>query len=287
MKILILHHVCALGGAEKSLLDLLYAFSRLSKDNHEIILASAKASNYSHRVQKLGFSVDLFPFIRLKRTRNIPVALQQLFHLIYINILIFAYIQKERIHVVHANSTNAYVQCLGACKFARIPVIWHVRDYCKSKTLAKLLIKFAAQVITISDFLKESFAEHTSKKVLTIYNGVKLQDSKMPIPTEKPQWARSKYLLSISQLVPWKKHEVLIDAMYYVKSVMPHLKLFIVGSDLFNEHHDYTDYLKKKLTNLNSRIAFISLDMSKMSYHILSTVNYLYMLLKMNRLAVP
>ena len=60
-----------------------------------------------------------------------------------------------------------------------------------------------------------------------------------------------KFILMIAHLVPWKRHDLAIQALAELRKTYPDLKLIIIGDDIFHEHGDYVHRLNE-IVNQNN-----------------------------------
>ena len=117
-RVLFVNHEVELGGAERSLLDLL---SGLDRERFEPQMACSKPGPLAEAAKKLGVTVHHVPMLFTGKLRK-------LFGLFRAGLRLRKLIRAHGIDIVHANTLIAgYCGSLGA-RLAGVPCVWHVRD---------------------------------------------------------------------------------------------------------------------------------------------------------------
>jgi len=243
--ILFTNSSCQISGAEKSLLDLLSELKRLSSYKYDFYVACPSDGPFPNKLVELSQEYDPVPFFRLRRRYSIFYWFVYLGQIAVITFLLLLIIQKKRIKLIHANSTNALIQSIVAAKIARIPIIWHVRDHIRGTFVEKYLEKKVDFMIAISGTVVKNITRNQNIRV--IYNGISIPTKSNDRVLNKGEEFALNSILMIAQLVPWKRHDLLIDAIAILRKKYPNLKLTIIGEDLFNDHPDYRVFLKDKI----------------------------------------
>lgn len=123
---------------------------------------------------------DKFSIIRLRNavhylTKWLMILYNHLAVLKIVNL-----IEKEKIDIVHINTSYNYVGACAALK-ANIPYVWHIREFMEEDQGYRILLqkmgyelmKKASTVITISTSLQNKYAKILGNdKVVSIYNGI-------------------------------------------------------------------------------------------------------------------
>ena len=117
-RVLYVNHEVELGGAERSLLDLI---TGLRRDRFEVHLACSKPGPLAAAAGGLGATIHEVPMLFAGKLRK-------LFGLFRAGLHLRKLIRAHSIDILHANTLIAgYCGSLGA-RLAGIPCVWHVRD---------------------------------------------------------------------------------------------------------------------------------------------------------------
>jgi L-malate glycosyltransferase len=132
----------------------------------------------------------------------------------------------------------------------QVPVIWHVRDNLNSLFISRLLEFWTDQIVVISNAVRSHHIKNTNRNVKRIFNGISIKSSKQKSNDFFSTFINDTYILQISHLVPWKRHDLVISALGILRDEYPNLKLVIVGEDLFADQAIYIQKLKRLITKL-------------------------------------
>jgi glycosyltransferase involved in cell wall biosynthesis len=151
--------------------------------------------------------------------------------------------------VIYANTQRAMVIGALAGRFARRPVVWHLRDIVspehfggKQLRIIKWCAKLGlAHVIANSAASARAFAELTGfdkKRIDVVFNGISASpfDALREVPAAtlraRLKLPQDAFLVgSFSRLARWKGQHVLLEAMV----LNPHMHAVLVGAPLFGE----------------------------------------------------
>ncbi|GAB4158942.1 MAG: hypothetical protein Kow00107_07620 [Planctomycetota bacterium] len=242
MKVLVIHHNSVLGGAERSILELL---SRLKDSGVEAHMMLPGNGPLVKEIAKLGLPVVQVDLPKLKRTLNPMKLASYLSHRIKLSALAGQYVKEHGIEIVHFNSiSGAVLFSDGLSKI--VPTILHLRDSIVPKIAFRQFASDLSAYIAISEYMHEvlvSFLEAPPHKVFRILNGLALAGGVTAAERAK---ARKSFgfadtdviFLSAAAFVPWKNHLSLFDAWKTVSNVHPEAKLVICGSDVTGENPD-------------------------------------------------
>lgn len=258
LPILYVSHVSVLGGAERSLLDLVTGLDRSR-------FAPLVALPDEGPLRRALGNVPCFrvPLHRLCRTRN---ALRLVHHALTVlgaGMQIRRIARRHAVAVLHANSTTAQFAVRFASATTGIPAVWHCRDLAPLPPLARQLAAGKTRVVAISN----AVAAHLRggglppNRIVRIYNGINTTG-----PHGSPGMFRSELGLSrdhvlygmIGQLVPWKRHELFLDAAAIIAAEQPAARFAVVGADLFGDHPAYLPSLQARASRagLSDRVVF-------------------------------
>ena len=261
MKILYLSPCAQLGGAEKSLLDILESI-RAAKPDWQLHLVASGDGPLVSKGQALGLATTIVPFpLALSRLGDAgvggPAGRQKTRLSLGVELLtaspaVLAYVQKLRRairdfapDVVHSNGFKMHLLGLWA-KPRRVPIIWHIHDYVSVRPImAHLLRRFSSQcALAVANSL--SVAADVKGvcggrvPVETIYNGVDLEafspagstldlDEMSGLPPAAPETVRVGVLATMAR---WKGHETFLRAMARIPENVP-VRGYVVGGALY------------------------------------------------------
>jgi len=243
--ILYLNAVGEISGAERSLLAMLAA---LDRDLFTPVVAAPEGS-LLRAVANLGIRTEPIPLMPLRRVASIE-ALWRTFSSLHggwrqLN----AIVERVKPDIIHANSTPAMLYLL---RVRGAPAVWHVRDLVPLGIAGPLLYKRASRVAVISSAVRAEVQQYSGgqEKSVLLQPAV---DTEHFHPHEDKAALREKLGLPaglpllgmVAQFVPWKRHQLFLDALAKLPDRPWHAVL--AGADL---HHDetYSTMLKHRLT---------------------------------------
>lgn len=261
MRVVYLNPSGQLGGAEMSLLDIL-ASMRKAQPEWSLRLVVSAAGPLVSRATTLGVQTTILPFppalARLGDAGMDGPAGQQLSRPDFLKKLLSAgtpiatYIKQLRRtlkefapDVLHTNGFKMHVLGIWA-RPRRVPVIWHVRDYVRSRPVMARLLRwhaaYCAAIITNSKSVAEDVraACGNGVKVYPVYNAIDLEsfspngpaldlDALAGLPPAQPGTVRIGLLATMAR---WKGQEVFLRAL----SLLPEslrIRGYIVGGPLY------------------------------------------------------
>lgn len=257
-KILYVSHVADLGGAEKSLLDLVGA---LDRGGFRPWVVVPRRGELSASIEEVGGKVEFcWGLRRLYRSRN-PLALVRMAAVLFLGMTrLFWLGLRIRPNVVHANSTTAALYCLFMRFVPGVSLVWHVRDLETPPLVARLLGWLSHRVLVPSHCVEESLAQKVeSTKVARIANGVRIEDfSATELPSSQRGREDELVFLSVGQLVPWKGFDLLIEAVALVRDRVPNARFVVLGDDWFDNDKGTRARLAAQVVELNleGRVCF-------------------------------
>jgi glycosyltransferase involved in cell wall biosynthesis len=254
LKILYISTTSRVGGAEESLLTL---FKALPKEEVELFLACplpepegdpVAACELRTRAAALGVNIIELPLRRLKRTLNPFNLLEIRSHLGKCRREIADIVNRRGISLIHANSPTAALHADGA------PVACHLRDLTLPPLAAREIRKRCRIVIATSHTVAAFARAKVGEIVRRIPNGVDADlfapgatyDSTEIFLRHKTPADEKPYILMVSHLIPWKKHDLFISCMARVRAGNAGVRGIIAGADLFSDHGEHVASLKKQ-----------------------------------------
>ncbi|MFA4967319.1 MAG: glycosyltransferase family 4 protein [Candidatus Margulisiibacteriota bacterium] len=244
--ILYINPTSRIGGAERSLLQIL---SALNKEKYRPIVLLPSPGPLSKELSKLKIKVIFMPkfLIEAHSIIELPIALAWL----------FAIVKTYRISLIHSNS-----------KFCcRLPILYSVIFDLKTVLHWRDFSMWADEYRYLNHYQKNLFLAAISRdiryflidngvaenKIKLIYDGADNSFYGVPSPQEKPITT----IAITGRIDNWKGHEYLIDAMGMLKG-MP-LELLVFGEFHSVNDPEYLEKLKAKINSLglNNRVKFI------------------------------
>ena len=243
--ILYLNAVGEISGAERSLLAMLVALDRAQFTP----VVAAPEGALLREVAKHGIRTEPVPLMPLRRAASIE-ALWRTFSSLQggwreINEIV----DRVKPDIIHANSTPAMLYLL---RVRGVPAVWHVRDLVPLGIAGPLLYKRASRVAVISSTVRDEVQQYgggEDKSVLLQpavdtghfrpYEDKAALRKQLGLPADLP------LLGMVAQFVPWKRHNLFLDALARLPECPWHAVL--AGADL---HHDetYCTLLRHRLT---------------------------------------
>lgn len=254
IRVLYLHHVKQISGAEQSLRLL---FRHLDRDHVLPHFAGPAAGPFPSMVAQVGIPVFPVPFGPLRNIRGLVRSVCQLLRLI----------REHHIELLHANGPQTNL-CAGlAGRLAHIAVVWHERNllYGSMWDVDRLLAGLATRIICNSDAVRERFrGSRAWAKSVTILNAVDTIEFNPEIPREPIRRE-----LQIAPEVPavgivgriglGKGHDHFVEAAIQLLRAGSPAQFLIIGDSLFPEDAWRTDVLRHRVKDarLEDRIKIV------------------------------
>lgn len=266
MKLLFLSACGEMGGAERSLYDLM-ASLRAARPRWELTLVVPRAGALAGRAESLGVAVNVLEFPRsLARLGDSGASARR--RVGRVKLLIEAaaaapgvalYLRRLRRtlrrvapDVIHANGLKS--QVLAVWARSRAPVVWHVHDYVGRRPLMARLIKMcaprcAAAVVnsrSVGADLRAVCGERL--KTHTLYNAVDLEtfspsgarldlDSLSGLPPAEPGTVRVGLLATMAR---WKGHETFLKSLSILPFDAP-VRGYVIGGSIYQTRGSQLD----------------------------------------------
>lgn len=151
--------------------------------------------------------------------------------------------------LIHANSWPAAVAALRA-HAPDTPVLWHVRDLRLRRPVVAWLRWRGARAIAISRAVEQRLLDMRwpRDRLHRVYNGIDLAEFR---PTRSREETRADLGIpdaaplvgNVGRLVPWKRHELLLDAARLILAELPRCRFVFVGGET-PEHEGRLDELR-------------------------------------------
>jgi len=258
--------IAGIGGAERSLLDLL---GRLPRDRVTPVLLVPAEGALACEAAKLGVTVEVMPWpagLRaLGRERHMMHWLRLLagpFLLAPLVVRIARRIRALRIDLVHTNGTKAHVIGSLAALLARRPVVWHIRDVIQPGLLRTFLRGLGSvaprRIIANSKASAAAFkGSRAARRTVVVYNGIEAAAFRGPAGASALRAAlglddEALVITTVGALAPLKGHIHLLRAMPRVLQELPGARLLVLGGEMYETagHAGYAASLRAEAARL-------------------------------------
>jgi len=234
VRILFVSHVSALGGGERSLLDLLAC---LDRQRFSTYVALPERGELSAALDDLDIPYDLCPDLRrFHRIHSVRDGWREGTSLVRGSLAVLTLVRRLSPDIVHANSTSAALYAMLATSLTRRPLVWHLRDLTHLGALAAPLGRASRHIIVPSQCCARRVPRQAAGKISVIPNGICVDRFSTlecdPIPADRLD---GPLVISIGQLVGWKRVDVLIQAAQQVRQQRPHVRFVHFGDDRFGD----------------------------------------------------
>lgn len=250
LRVLYLSHFGGLGGAERSLLELMVAVRGLGVE--PALLCPSGALREAAAAE--GIAADAWSARPLTRAsprrwpRSAPGLLRGWAE-------VDGAIARHRPHVVHANSTQAMLWTGPVARLRGRPLVWHWRDFYSFRGLMRTIAHGASAIVAISGsvqaFAAEMLGASAARRLVTVRNGVADVPPcdprtaaglrrEMEIPPDAP------LVVMAGQSVPAKGHGVLLRALARLAEARPALHAWLICSELHSDSHEHTARLRRE-----------------------------------------
>ena len=254
-------HALQLGGAQKSLLELI---AHLERDRFEPVVVCSRGASWLDRPELAGVEtapvLEAAPLLERRRDdlgRSVVADLRDVLAGGRLAARLRRALAMLGVDLVHSNTLKAHLLSCVAARGARLPLIWHVRDILQGRAARGWLLRAGRlarpRIIAISQAVAAQFAG-AGLEITLIHNGVPLDRFTAGPP---PQQLRRRLGLSsdddvlciVGRLTPWKGHLTLLEAVAAVAGGRPRVRLLVVGEVAFWEH-SYEEELRAHAARL-------------------------------------
>jgi len=234
LRVLYVHHTTMYGGAEGSLLCLL---RHLPPDLVSPILACPPGGLLNQ--PGIAGSAEVYPLEPWQpRFSLTPWSVKgQMCRLTAMAGAIAGLAKRTGAQLIHANSWPCAMSAVSD-RSHRLPVLWHVRDLQIRSPVTWWLRSRCSAEIAISRVVERFLLERgfSPDRVSVVYNGIdatELRLSREPaaVRDELGVSPSAPVVISIAQLVPWKRHELMLQAAREVLDIVPAARFLFVGGD--------------------------------------------------------
>ena len=256
-KILISHSSNDNYGASKVLVSIIDILIKNGFDIH-LFLPNNGPLNDNQIIKKTKLSIINLGVFR-KKHFTILGLINRLYFIIISSIYIRKYLKKNQIDLVYIN-TSTLISPSIAAKFIGIPSMFHVHEMPNgnpiySRFITAFLNAFPREIICVSKSVYDFWIKNGLKKskAKIIYNGFNIKKSNSKILSNDKI-----VFTSISRIIPYKGHSLLIKIFEMLCKKNKNIYLQIIG-DTLPQYQKYLNELKidiKKI-GLNNKIKFL------------------------------
>ena len=244
-----------LAGAERCLLE---ATSALARGRVRPLVVVPDAGRLSVELAARGIDVRIMelgvarsrtelrsPMLLLRLLQQLPAVLQLAF-----------LIRRERIHLVHSNSSAVFAGAVAAL-LTRRPHVWHVREMLLPKGalsafLRWLIPRLSHRVVCISMAVKDQFGNcspEQQQKLRLVADGIDVDKFLRMAQAREPGSDGPPRVGMNSRINPWKGQRTFVGAAARVRTLFPETRFFIVGECL-----DVYRPLRDEIVELSERL---------------------------------
>lgn len=241
------------GGSDFSLFELI---SGLDINKFNLIICLGKNDPMISNYENLGIKVYTLRYIPPRNTYNPFLFFNFILNLIPTVIQLCRIIIKEKVDIVHVN-TSLNLQGAIAAKLTQRPLLWHVREIGGTNIFSDLIRRcvclFPTKIIAISKAVCDHLKYYSAKPIL-IYNAINIENYKNSlnfggIKSELGIENYSKIVTTIGRLEFWKGQHIFIESIPQILKIHPNTKFLIVGGPAKNKL-EYNHCLQKRCEEL-------------------------------------
>jgi glycosyltransferase involved in cell wall biosynthesis len=236
--VLLVSHTSFPGGAERSLLEL--ARVLLARGEFQPVLACPADGDLSDKAAALGLDALPYDPPRVEGRGCIGRAVQGLCAPEGVRTL-RAHIAHSGARLLHANGLKAFALGSAAARWAGIPCLFHARDYPRHPRLLRALHHRADATIAASRFMAQALREalrSPESRIAVAPNPIAPWDAVPEAAARlRAEWGISpetRVVTMIAQLVPWKRHDLFLDAAAILQAARNDAHFILVGSNPWN-----------------------------------------------------
>lgn len=262
-----------LGGAERSLLDLVLGLLKHHRDNYHPVVLLPKESGPlvdCLAANQIPFNIIPFPDRILKWTRKKPhLALIQFIPALF---SLADYLKKLRnwaisnhVQLIHSSGIKCHFFSAIIGIFLRIPILWHLRDIMDVRTVNTLLggllfLNKNIAIVSNSQATAQSFPYGRNKHSV-IHNGIDLPNFHWGESQQRSSIGfRQKYQFPshitvigiVGALAKWKGQMLFIEMAKSILAAGFEAKFMIVGGEIYDTEAEtgYLEVLGEKVKSL-------------------------------------
>jgi glycosyltransferase involved in cell wall biosynthesis len=240
IKILFIHGITAIGGAERDLITIL---SSLDRNRFEPVIVIPDEGPLAKILGRLGAKIYYLPLPPWRKLKFLPVTLLSIFRIYRIAV-------REKINLVHVNDMWWVPIGFIVSRLAGAPVVAFLRQELEPRRIGQYWLNRADSLVAVSRSIQETLIDgHVDpNRVHTIYSGVDTGDTGLTAEgAEQPVLNPDPVIGTIANIFPHKGLEYLIAAVHILRRRYPGISCRIVGSG----DRDYQEKLKEQVQRLD------------------------------------
>lgn len=245
--VLLVSHTSFLGGAERSMAELALALPR--QGEFRPVLVCPASGELPRWAVAHGISVLPYDPPRVEGRTGAGLAAQGLCAAEAVWTL-RRHVAQTGARLVHANGLKAFAVGLAAARWAGIPCVFHARDYPHHPRLLRRLAYRANATVAPSAYLARALRQTLDRPnldVTVVANPV----APLPADAEAGKRVRAEWGIAfdaplvamIAQTVPWKRHDLFLEAAALLRCARRDLRFALVGSDPWGAEPSYAAQL--------------------------------------------
>ena len=235
-------------GASKVLISIIDIFIDNGFEVH-LILPNNGPLNENKTIKKTKLSILNLGVFRKKYFTFFGLV-NRFYFIIKSSLFIWKYLKKNQINLVYIN-TSTLISPSIAAKLYGIPSIYHIHEipisnFIYSKFIANFLNKFPINIVCVSKSVKGFWIQKgiDKSKLEIINNGFIFEKPKQKIVNDEKI-----IFTSISRIIPYKGHKLLIQLFKILCKENDKIHLQIVG-DTLPQYQKYLNKLKLDVKNM-------------------------------------
>ncbi|HKR13394.1 MAG TPA: glycosyltransferase family 4 protein [Pyrinomonadaceae bacterium] len=254
MRVLYVSHFGGLGGAERSLLELMDAVRTQGID--PVLLCPS--GPLSEAAATAGIPVANWAAHPITRSRGhnswkfalprLPLGWRELDRTV----------RRFQPHLLHANSAQAMLWIGPVASWRRCPLVWHWRDFYGARRVARTMAGRADAIVAISEATltcAEEMLGPTSRRLTLIRNGVadlppRDADRVAAVRRGLDIPATARLVVMAGQSVPRKGHAVLLEALAILTRTHPDLHAWLLCPEHDRQAATHTRQLRRLAVDL-------------------------------------
>lgn len=222
-----------IGGSHLSAITLI---RNLPADSVRPLIVLHQDGPLAEHLRELGLAYRLLPLPRLVgRDRSIA---GHLLSILATAPRLLAFLRREGVALVHSNDGRMHLTWSLPARLAGVPTLWHQRNVFSASRLTGLMIRCAARVVTISDFVASGLPEVAAHKAQVMDNPFELPDgldraaSRSALRQELGLAAETPIVGLFGNLIDWKRPLLFVEAATRLPASLDPAPAFVVfGED--------------------------------------------------------
>ncbi len=262
-RVLYLNHGAKPSGAEFALWRMLGARDRRRIEPVILFGEEGPAADF---MREIGVETHVLPLTgAVREVRKDTLGVGALLHLGRLAAFgayaarVAAFARRQRVRIIHTNTIKAHLYGALAGRLARLPVVWHLRDYVNESYFPRpvvRVVRFLARhaprhVIGVSRSVMEQLQlGDGGRRSTVILDGLtepELAAGMNPVPA--PGGGAPVRIGIVGRLAKWKGQHVFLDAAAQVVAAGHDARFVVVGAALFGEE-DYASDLRRQAERL-------------------------------------